>query len=104
MMIMMKIMMTTMMMMMTMMAATSQVYSPLSLGPTLSILRLCPCLLNRWSRRTLLMIMIMLIMMLTMIIMLRIMIMMMIIRSSHLNVAGKDDPASLELNEIRVEG
>merc|ERR1719264_1217805 len=33
--------------------STSQVYSPLSLGPTLSILRLCPCLLNRWSRRTL---------------------------------------------------
>ena len=85
--------------------ATSQVYSPLSLGPTLSILRLCPCLLNRWSRRTFFMIMIMVIMMLTMIIMLRIVIMtMMIVRSSHLNVAGKDDPASLELNEIRVEG
>ena len=37
---------------MRMMVATSQVYSPLSFGPTLSILKLCPCLLKRWSRRT----------------------------------------------------
>ena len=38
--------------MLRMMVATSQVYSPLSFGPTLSILKLCPCLLKRWSRRT----------------------------------------------------
>ena len=38
--------------MIRMMVATSQVYSPLSFGPTLSIIKLCPCLLKRWSRRT----------------------------------------------------